>query len=69
MSRSRNSRMNKYQKHPKVPNSQYLFNAGEPDDNIDFHISAKLEAEILENNYITIQRIRRDARRMRGFEY
>jgi len=67
MSRSTNSKMNKYQKHPKVLTSQYLYSTGEPDDHIDFHISPKLEAEMLENNSVSIQRIRRYAQRMRNY--
>ena len=68
MSRSTNSKMYKYQKHPKVLTAQYLYNADEPVDNIYSHISAELEAEMLDEDFLTKKNIRRNAQRLRGFK-
>jgi hypothetical protein len=66
MSHSSNALTNKHQKHPKEFFEQYLYNSGEPQQVNNYHISAKLEAELLENSYLMKRRIRRIARKIRN---
>ena len=59
---------NKQQKHPKVHFQQYLYNSGEPREDISNAPSAELEAELLENADFMRHRIRHTAQRMRNQE-
>lgn len=60
------TRTHKHQKHPQVHFQQYLYNAGEPNEDNSFHISVELEAELLENSLFMKRRIRRIAQRARN---
>jgi len=66
MSHSTDALTNKQQKQPKEFFKQYLYNTDEPYDDINFHISAELEAELLESGRFMKRRIRRIARKMRN---
>lgn len=53
-------------KHPKVHFQQYLYNAGEPRDDISNDTPVELEAELLENSHSMKGRVRHIAQRMRN---
>jgi len=58
-------RKTKQTERPKVHYTQYLYNSGEPEENKDFNISPKHEAELLENNFTIKRRIKRMAQIVR----
>ncbi|HUD10726.1 MAG TPA: hypothetical protein VMR28_03590 [Candidatus Saccharimonadales bacterium] len=56
---------NKQQKHPKTYFQQYLYNAGEPQDDISQDSPGLREAELLEDSYFMRRKFRHIARRLR----
>lgn len=66
MSHSTRATMNKHQKHPKVNFQQYLYNSGEPDDDIK-HDDDNLRLQNQADRYYMVMRrqIRRNAQRLR----
>lgn len=70
MSHSNIATNNKQQKHPKVPYEQYLYNSGEPEDDVSHDTTQEHQARLQEqaDRYYMITRrriLRRDAQRMR----
>jgi hypothetical protein len=60
-----NSITHKQQKHPKVLNTEYLFN-DEPSANVFNYLpSSEIDAELLEDSHRMRQRFRRTAQRIR----
>ncbi len=53
-------------KHPKVYFEQYLYNSGEPFDEISSDTPPELEAELLENSFNMRRRFRHIAKRLRN---
>lgn len=53
-------------KHPKLFFKQYLYNLGEPWDDISNDTPPELEAELLENSSIMRGRVKRYAKSMRN---
>jgi len=66
VSHSNHAIKNKQQGHPKVYFEQYLYNAGEPKDDISQDTPALLEAELLEDSYFLRRQLRRTARKLRN---
>jgi hypothetical protein len=66
MSHSTNAKTNKQQDQPKVFFKQYLYNSGEPMDNMSQDTPAELEAELLENSYVMRRRFRNVAKKLRN---
>lgn len=56
---------NKHQKHPKVNYEDYLYNPGEPVDDISHDVPAELEVELLHSSFLMKRRFRQSARRIR----
>ena len=66
MSRTYSTGKNKKQQLSKVYVDQYLYNAGEPPDDMHRYSRAELEAEQLEDSYGMKRQVRRTAQRLRN---
>lgn len=65
MSHSTRAMTNKYQKHPKVHFQQYLYNSGEPEDDMRHDGNAQLQNQT-DRYYMVMKReIRRSAQKLR----